>query len=212
MPMPSSGGSNRKSACSRTMRRCAGGTHGAGAHQNRDDRGRAAHAVPDQRPHAAFAIARIGGAQIDFARHVDRDDGAARFGGHHVDGKIVHHAAIDQQMAAFRHRRQDAGKRHARAQRAPQRPAAMDVIAARGQVGGNAEERLRQILDAGVAEMVAQELAHLAAAEQRDQRQGEIGQGLFSTKASRTRSRNSSMPHSMAMPAAMMPPMLVPAT
>ena len=54
----------------------------------------------------------------------------------------------------------------------------MHVDAAGGQVGGNAEERLGQFLDAHVAEMLAQEVGDLLAAHHRDQGQREIRQRI----------------------------------
>ncbi len=80
---------------------------------------------------------------------------------HHIDRQIVHHAAVDQQMAVMGDRRQDARQRHAGAQRPPQRPGAMHMDAPGGEIRRNAEERLGQFLDAHVAEIVAQQMSRL---------------------------------------------------
>ena len=130
------------------------------------------------------------GVKIDLAGDIDRDDRAARFLGHDVDGKIVHHAAIDEEVAAFGgHRRKDARERHARPERTPQKTGAVDVIAPRGEIGGDAEIGLGELLDLDIAEMLLEQRADLGAAVERDQRHGEVRQRPVRPRTRRARGR-----------------------
>jgi hypothetical protein len=131
-------------------------TDRARTHQDRDDGRRAAHALRQQPPDRPLAILVVGHAQIELARDIRRDDRALRVLRHHVDGQVVHHAAIDQQMAVMGHGRKNARQRHARAQGAPHRAGAMHMDAARGEIGRHAEKRLGNFLDAAFAEILAQ--------------------------------------------------------
>ena len=102
--------------------------------------------------------------------------GAAPLGAHHVHRQVVHRAAVDEDFAALEHGRQHARDRDRSPQPAPQRSLLVNGDAAGRQVRRHAEEGQGQVLDVDVAEFAAQQHADLAAGDQRDERQREVGQ------------------------------------
>ena len=87
---------------------------------------------------------------------------------HDVGRQVVHDRAVDEDLAAMEHRRQDAGNRARRAQPQPQRTGTVHVRAADGEVGRDAVVRQRKILDVARAEGLAQQMRDAAPGDQRN--------------------------------------------
>jgi len=158
------------------------GAHSSGTHQDRDNRRRAAHALPDEPPDRALPVSIVERLEIDFAGDVGSKNRTVRFAPHHIDRKIVHHSSIDEKVAVMRHRRKNSRKRNARSQRAPDQPRAMLVDPTGRQVRRDAEEWLSQLLDAAVAEIAAQQRRNLFSSYKRDQRQRVIRERIVANK------------------------------
>ena len=84
--------------------------------------------------------------------------------------------------------------------------------AAGGEIGGDAEEWLRQFLDPDIAEMLHEHGDGLPSAPQSqgDHREGEIIERIVGDEDLRMRSVSSATSHSWARPAAMIAPIDVP--
>ena len=89
-----------------------------------------------------------------------------------VDGEVVDGGAVHQDIIAAKHGRDHAGDRHGGAQRPPYGAFAMLDGARRVEIGAQAEERGAQVLDEHIAVLALEEPCHLAAARQRDPREG----------------------------------------
>ena len=81
------------------------------------------------------------------ASDVDGDDRTIAVGRHHLDGEIVEHTAVDQQMSRRVDRRDEPRQGHARGDgRGQLAPSVHDRLAA-GEVGADGERRDGELLD-----------------------------------------------------------------
>ena len=109
---------------------------------------------------------------------VDGDHVADTLLAHHVDGKVVHHGAVDEHLLAMEHRRQHARDRARRAQPEPQWTAAVRLRLARGEIGGDAKIRQRQIADVARPEFLAQQFCDATPADQGYKRKRVVAQPI----------------------------------
>ena len=93
---------------------------------------------------------------------------------HDVDGQVVEHAAVDQEVAFGQDRGEDAGDSHAGAHCLPQRAPAVHHGDGVGEVAGDAEAGHPEVLDLRIAVDALQHLRDLTRGKERDHGHGGV--------------------------------------